>query len=122
VLEFVEQQLLLLLAFVILEVRDRDGEVPGRDFVDCSAFEALDDPFNSGALFDVFPVRPNEKLAAIKAAIRRTATAPSQPMRCRSSSKLPFQLETPSINCWRKFFSDSAIPPPGAAPVYRPML
>jgi hypothetical protein len=56
VLEFVEQQLLLLLAFVILEVPDRYGEDSGRGFVECSAFEALDDPLNPGALFDVFPV------------------------------------------------------------------
>jgi hypothetical protein len=52
VLEFVEQQLLLLLAFVVLEMRDRYCEDPGRSFVDCSAFKALDDPFDPGAFFD----------------------------------------------------------------------
>ena len=51
VFEFVEQQLLLLLAFVVLEVRDRYGQDPGQSFVDCFALEALDGPLNSeGAL------------------------------------------------------------------------
>jgi hypothetical protein len=51
----------LLLAFVVLQVRDRDGEDARRGYVDCSAFEALDDPIGSRALFDIFPVRPNVK-------------------------------------------------------------
>jgi len=71
--QFVEQKFLMFPVFVIAETRDSYCEMPGRGDGDCTAFEAPDELLDSRALYDVFPLPPDEKNGSEEKEQNRTA-------------------------------------------------
>ncbi len=53
-------RVLALSAYVIIEMRDRDGEVPGRRGVEPSLVNPADEPLDAGKLRDVVRLPPND--------------------------------------------------------------
>src|ERR1700730_15468678 len=103
-------------------MRDRDSEDLGRGFVDCSAFKVLDDPFGSGALFDVIPIRPNVIAGGDNGGEQEEQSC-AQP-----SDSLPQLFEAPfpagnRVNqLLKKVLLRFGHPSPVAAPTHSPML